>query len=298
MYYFDAVYNDPKLARFISADTIVPNFADPQSLNRYSYVNNNPINYTDPSGHFSWKKLLAVVEVVVGAVLVAVGEGGPVSYIGLAMMTHGVETLNGNANISTSTQVGAFGGGGGSNGGIEYTGPGSGGGGPGDGYNSGSGGSSGGAQYGTGGNMLYLNLYNYSSGNGYNESGMDSINRDMMPEKTKRSGKSSIVERVPWLQYDNQGHIIWELGIEANPLVDPTAVLGGVVQGVTRGTINATHSSLRNPAMARSTSKGIKRIFDALRVRHEISATDLIPLNPEKLIINQSNQKYNDESPE
>jgi hypothetical protein len=30
---------------------------DPQNLNRYSYVNNNPQNYIDPSGHF-FKKLI------------------------------------------------------------------------------------------------------------------------------------------------------------------------------------------------------------------------------------------------
>jgi hypothetical protein len=39
------------LARFISADTIVPDPANPQALNRYAYVLNNPLRYTDPSGH-------------------------------------------------------------------------------------------------------------------------------------------------------------------------------------------------------------------------------------------------------
>ena len=29
----------------------MPNPANPQSLNRYSYVNNNPLRYVDPSGH-------------------------------------------------------------------------------------------------------------------------------------------------------------------------------------------------------------------------------------------------------
>ncbi len=42
----------PALGRFLQADTLVPNPANPQSLNRYSYVLGNPLRYTDPSGHF------------------------------------------------------------------------------------------------------------------------------------------------------------------------------------------------------------------------------------------------------
>jgi hypothetical protein len=41
----------PALGRFISPDTIVPDYANPQSLNRYSYVYNNPLKYVDPTGH-------------------------------------------------------------------------------------------------------------------------------------------------------------------------------------------------------------------------------------------------------
>jgi RHS repeat-associated protein len=37
--------------RFLKADTIVPEPGNPQSLNRYSYVVNNPMRYTDPTGH-------------------------------------------------------------------------------------------------------------------------------------------------------------------------------------------------------------------------------------------------------
>ena len=51
LYYYNARYYDPKLARFVSADTIVPDPRNPQALNRYSYVINNPIKYIDPSGH-------------------------------------------------------------------------------------------------------------------------------------------------------------------------------------------------------------------------------------------------------
>jgi RHS repeat-associated protein len=54
LYYYEARYYDPTLARFISADTIVPNPRDPQDLNRYTYAGNNPFKYTDPTGHFSF----------------------------------------------------------------------------------------------------------------------------------------------------------------------------------------------------------------------------------------------------
>lgn len=45
-----ARYYDPKIGRFISADPFPPFALDPQSLNRYSYVENNPINSVDPLG--------------------------------------------------------------------------------------------------------------------------------------------------------------------------------------------------------------------------------------------------------
>jgi RHS repeat-associated protein len=51
LYYYEARYYDPTLARFISADTIVESLSNPQVLNRYSYVGNNPLRYTDPTGH-------------------------------------------------------------------------------------------------------------------------------------------------------------------------------------------------------------------------------------------------------
>jgi monoamine oxidase len=41
----------PELGRFVSADSYGGSYADPASLNRYSYVHNNPYSYTDPMGH-------------------------------------------------------------------------------------------------------------------------------------------------------------------------------------------------------------------------------------------------------
>lgn len=49
--YMGARYYDPSLGRFISPDSIVQQRNDPQSYNRYAYARNNPLRYTDESGH-------------------------------------------------------------------------------------------------------------------------------------------------------------------------------------------------------------------------------------------------------
>src|SRR5258706_12696862 len=49
--YYNARYYNPNVRRFTQADTIIPDLYNPQTLNRYSYVTNNPLRYTDPSGH-------------------------------------------------------------------------------------------------------------------------------------------------------------------------------------------------------------------------------------------------------
>ncbi len=49
--YMNARYYLPGVGRFASADTVVPNAANPQSYNRYSYVLNSPIMKNDPTGH-------------------------------------------------------------------------------------------------------------------------------------------------------------------------------------------------------------------------------------------------------
>lgn len=43
---------DPVLGRFFSPDPFVQFHGNPQNYNRYSYCLNNPLKYTDPSGHF------------------------------------------------------------------------------------------------------------------------------------------------------------------------------------------------------------------------------------------------------
>jgi RHS repeat-associated protein len=49
--FYNARFYDTFLAHFVSADTIAPDPRDPKTRNRFSYVLNNPIKYTDPSGN-------------------------------------------------------------------------------------------------------------------------------------------------------------------------------------------------------------------------------------------------------
>lgn len=49
---YNARFYSPTLGRFTQPDTIVPDPSNPQSLNRFSYVNNSPILFNDPSGHY------------------------------------------------------------------------------------------------------------------------------------------------------------------------------------------------------------------------------------------------------
>ncbi|MFH0837749.1 MAG: DUF6765 family protein, partial [Patescibacteria group bacterium] len=62
LYYYGARYYDPVTGRFITMDPLLLNLdkmsqaqrnaflSNPQNLNMYSYVQNNPVRYTDPTG--------------------------------------------------------------------------------------------------------------------------------------------------------------------------------------------------------------------------------------------------------
>lgn len=51
LYYLNARMYDPESARFMQQDTYTGELNDPLSLNLYTYVKNDPIMYTDPTGH-------------------------------------------------------------------------------------------------------------------------------------------------------------------------------------------------------------------------------------------------------
>ncbi|ONF92321.1 hypothetical protein BWD14_14010 [Leptospira santarosai] len=50
LYYYKARYYEPTLGRFLQADSVIDSDA-PNGQNRYMYVEGNPVNYRDPSGH-------------------------------------------------------------------------------------------------------------------------------------------------------------------------------------------------------------------------------------------------------
>jgi RHS repeat-associated protein len=104
LYYYGARYYDAALGRFISPDAFVPSPGNPQSLNRYSYANNNPLLYTDPSGHFV---LLATAAIgaLGGAAIGAVMAAGP-------QIIHNIQTgqpLTANIDPSTVAKAAAVG---------------------------------------------------------------------------------------------------------------------------------------------------------------------------------------------
>ena len=50
LYWYASRAYDPAIGRFVSPDSIVPAPGNPQSLNRFSYVYNNPLRFVDPTG--------------------------------------------------------------------------------------------------------------------------------------------------------------------------------------------------------------------------------------------------------
>ena len=49
--FYNARWYDSALGRFISADSIIPDPYNPLDYDRFNYVRNNAVKYTDPSGH-------------------------------------------------------------------------------------------------------------------------------------------------------------------------------------------------------------------------------------------------------
>jgi RHS repeat-associated protein len=66
LYQMGARWYDPSLNQFVSPDSIIPDFSNPQSLNRYAYALANPCRYRDPTGHCIWDGCIAEI-IAIGA---------------------------------------------------------------------------------------------------------------------------------------------------------------------------------------------------------------------------------------
>jgi uncharacterized protein RhaS with RHS repeats len=60
---------DPVIGRFLQADPIISEPYNSQNFNRYSYVLNNPLMYTDPSGYSTWTEVRRPIAAIVVAVI-------------------------------------------------------------------------------------------------------------------------------------------------------------------------------------------------------------------------------------
>jgi len=120
--FFGARYYMPLIGRFITPDTIVPYASDPQSLNRYSYARNNPINFIDPDGHFFWFAALVfiakmavvgaiaggIIGGVMGGIMAGINGTSVMAGIGAGILSGAISGAAGGATFGTG-MVGAVG---------------------------------------------------------------------------------------------------------------------------------------------------------------------------------------------
>jgi len=96
---FNARIYDPSIGRFMSADPIVGDETVPQELNRYSYVLNDPLSLTDPSGLCGfWCIFEAIGAIAIDVVFIEVPGvdafiNAQLSAIGISAATVGASTI-------------------------------------------------------------------------------------------------------------------------------------------------------------------------------------------------------------
>lgn len=113
--YMNARYYDPTTARFVSPDSVIPDTGNPQALDAYAFVYNNPISNADPTGHAPVAAVFVAITAFLeaygaymlfaGALMVIVGMGlndSTLIAIGSIMMGAGVGGTTGLL-VSTAT---------------------------------------------------------------------------------------------------------------------------------------------------------------------------------------------------
>ena len=89
---------DPRLGRFMQADPFIQAASDTQMLNRYSYVRNNPLNATDPSGF--------IIPALVGVLMVAFEIGTVIEIAVVVGSLTMAQALRGGASFGDALKAG------------------------------------------------------------------------------------------------------------------------------------------------------------------------------------------------
>jgi RHS repeat-associated protein len=85
--YYGARYYSAEIGRFVQPDSMLPDIYDPQEINRYGYVKNNPLKYTDPTGNCATG--IVVDTGACGVVVVVSGTAYTVALVGVTTITIG-----------------------------------------------------------------------------------------------------------------------------------------------------------------------------------------------------------------
>ena len=96
LYYLQSRYYNPEIGRFISADAYVSTGQGILGNNMFAYCNNNPVNYSDPTGHSAILIALAIGAVlggIYGGISAAANDQNIVAGIAIGIVVGGLTGL-------------------------------------------------------------------------------------------------------------------------------------------------------------------------------------------------------------
>ena len=104
---------DAKIGRFLQADPFVQDENNSQSYNRYSYVMNNPMSYTDPSGYFVdklWEEIKPFIGVIIAVVATIICNAcsGPLWAMAIGAVAGAAQAAANGGNVFSGALIGAF----------------------------------------------------------------------------------------------------------------------------------------------------------------------------------------------